>query len=572
MVPMSTRTIPRATSLNPSPSRPLRSSRRSASSGSGLRFGGRGAIGTVLLGLSAVAFLLASAQLAQAQDKKMVVVLEIQGAPPKLQAGLEKALKGKYVVVPVAKWNSAATRLNATGQGTDEIALVAGDLKVDAVVTGKVKQDKDSGSYKLNIAARHGATGKPLGKLTYELKSPKVDSATIAQAELDIDKAVEQALAGPPPEAPVVAAAAPAETPTPSLRNEDENPIEKLKKLEAQDKHDREHVVRPVYYPYFDVGAAFIINGRSFSYSEETGTSPNKCYDFDRRTLDPNDPTNKNFVYKYTPALKSCPRYAPSVTGGVRVDLTGFPLAGVRYNGLRGLGIGITFDYMFWPPSMTAGANPRSLDTREFRLEGGLRYHWNVANKRSLPSILASVQYGLHSFAVAKEQKTYSYVDDIGSTQTAAGIDDHGLPDILYQYVTIGLGGRIPYYATEKLYFGLLVNFNFHAMLSFGELGTGFADSSTVTSLYGSGGYGQASGYGFRAGFTPLELIPWKGITIRLSGFYEMFTTAFALGSNNNNNVSLPPVDRTLDNAARHIAQGAVDQYFGGVVQIGYQY
>jgi len=156
--------------------------------------------------------------------------------------------------------------------------------------------------------------------------------------------------------------------------------------------------------------------------------------------------------------------------------------------------------------------------------------------------------------------------------QTAAGIDDHGLPDILYQYVTIGVGGRIPYYSTEKLYFGLLVNFNFHAMLSFGELGTGFADTSTTTSLYGNGGYGQASGYGFRVGFTPLELIPWKGITVRLSGFYEMFTTAFTLGSNINNNVSLPPVDRTLENAARHIAQGAVDQYFGGVVQIGYQY
>ena len=570
MVPTSMRSIPRATIPVPSPSRPRESSRQAP--GSGGRVPGLGALGAVLLGLFAAAFLLASAQSAQAQDKKMVVVLEIQGAPPKLQAGLEKALKGKYILVPVAKWNSAATRLNATGQGTDEVALVAGDLKVDAVVTGKVKQDKDSGSYKLNIAARHGATGKPLGKLTYELKSPKVDSATIAQAELDIDKAVEQALAGPPPEAPVVAAAAPAETPTPSLRNEDENPIEKLKKLEAQDKHDREHVVRPVYYPYFDVGAAFIINGRSFSYAEETGTSPTKCYDFDHRSLDPNDPTNKNFVYRYTPALKSCPRYAPSVTGGVRVDLTGFPLAGVRYNGLRGLGIGITFDYMFWPPSMTAGANPRSLDTREFRLEGGLRYHWNVANKRSLPSILASVQYGLHSFAVAKEQKTYSYVDDIGSTQTAAGIDDHGLPDILYQYVTIGVGGRIPYYSTEKLYFGLLVNFNFHAMLSFGELGTGFADTSTTTSLYGNGGYGQASGYGFRVGFTPLELIPWKGITVRLSGFYEMFTTAFTLGSNINNNVSLPPVDRTLENAARHIAQGAVDQYFGGVVQIGYQY
>ena len=563
MVPMSTRLIPR--SPIPCPRRPLKSTRCARDRALGL-----GTAGAVLLGV--IAILCGNGRSAQAQDKKSVVVLEIQGAPPKLQAGLEKALKGKYVLVPMAKWNSAASRLNATGQGTDEVALVAGDLKVDAVVTGKVKQDKDSGSYKLNIAARHGATGKPLGKLTYELKSAKVDSATIAQAEQDIEKAVEQAIAGPPPEAPPPVAAAAPETPTPSLRNEDENPIEKLKKLEAQDKRDREHVVRPVYYPYFDVGAAFIINGRSFSYAEETGTSPTKCYDFDHRSLDPNDPTNKNFVYRYTPALKSCPRYAPSVTGGVRVDLTGFPLAGVRYNGLRGLGIGITFDYMFWPPSMTAGANPRSLDTREFRLEGGLRYHWNVANKRSLPSILVSVQYGLHSFAVAKEQKTYSYVDDIGSTQTAAGIDDHGLPDILYQYVTIGLGGRIPYFTTEKLYFGLLINFNFHAMLSFGELGTTFADTSTVTSLYGSGGYGPATGYGFRAGFTPLELIPWKGITVRLSGFYEMFTTAFTLGSNANNNVSLPPVDRVPANAARHIAQGATDQYFGGIIQIGYQY
>ena len=59
---------------------------------------------------------------------------------------------------------------------------------------------------------------------------------------------------------------------------------------------------------------------------------------------------------------------------------------------------------------------------------------------------------------------------------------------------------------------------------------------------------------------------------MRLSGFYEMFTTAFTLGSNANNNVSLPPVDRVPANAARHIAQGATDQYFGGIIQIGYQY
>lgn len=517
--------------------------------------------GAALLGAVAVLALLAAPALAQ--DKKTVTVLEIQGAPPKLQAALEKALKGKFIVLPAAKWNAAAKRLNVTGQATDEVALVAGDLKIDAVVTGKVKADKDAGTYKLNIAARHGATGKPIGKLTYELKSAKVDPATITQAEGDIEKAVDEAIAGPPPDPPPVVAAV-----TPP-RVEDENPLEKMRKMEEQAKRERDHVARPVYYPYFDVGAGFILNGRSFNYAEESGTSSVKCYDFQQKLLDPNDSSRMNSVYRYTAGLKSCPRYATSVTGGVRVDLTGYPLAGVGVGPIRGLGIGVTFDYMFWPASMTSGAMPRSLETREYRLEAGLRYHWNVANKRSLPSILVNAQYGMHFFAVAKENKTYTYVDDNGVTQMAPGIDDHGLPDILYQYVNVGVGVRVPYYATDRMFFGLLLNGDFHIVLNVGEMGTNFANTATAASLYGDGGYGPASAYGFRVGFTPLEMMPFKGLTVRVNGFFEMFQTSFALGTGGN---TLPPVDRTLDNAARHIAQGATDQYFGGVLQVGYQY
>jgi hypothetical protein len=524
-------------------------------------------VGVVLLG--AVVALL-GVKPALAQDKKTVTVLEIQGAPPKLQAGLEKALKSKYTVLPAAKWNSAAKRLNVTGQAADEVALVAGDLKVDAVVTGKVKQDKDSGTYKLNIAARHGATGKPLGKLSYEMKSQKVDSATIASAEADIEKAVDEAIAGPPPEPPPVVAQA--EPLSPSMRGEEENPLEKMKKMEEKAKHDRDHVDRQIFYPYFDVGAAFILNGRSFSYTE--GADPVKCYDFNQKTVDPTDFTGTKFIYTYLPANKTCPAYRASVTGGVRADLTGYPLAGIPIRPLRGLGIGITFDWMFWPPSMTSSTPPRPLDTREFRLEAGLRYHWNILNRRDRPSLLVNAQYGVHFFAIAKEQTMFAGDPNMPGVKATPGVDDHGLPDILYQYVTVGLGGRVPYYATERLYFGLVVNFNFHIMLNYGELGTSFADPASVSasapvnaSLYAGGGYGAASGYGFRAGFTPLEAMLFKGLTVRLSGFYESFATTFALGQQ-----TLPPSNRSLENSARHIAQGASDQYFGGVVQVGYQY
>ncbi len=81
-----------------------------------------------------------------------------------------------------------------------------------------------------------------------------------------------------------------------------------------------------------------------------------------------------------------------------------------------------------------------------------------------------------------------------------------------------------------------------------------------------------SGGFGFRAGFTPIEAQVYKGLTIRLQAYYELFKYGFQFGSGSNNNVSLPPGDRKVDFGARHIAQAASDNYFGGIVEIGYQY
>ncbi len=548
--------------------------------------------------LFACALMAALFQTAHAEDKKTIVVLEIQGGNKKLQEALLNALKDKYIIVPIAKWNAAAKKLNVTGHAPEDVALVAADVKADVVITGQIKQDKESKQWKANIAARNGQSGKPLGKMSYDLKSQKVDADTVAQVEKDVGPAVEKALKGDAPEAVAVVTppepAAPTST-EPATLGKEEDPIAKMKKLEEEQKRLNDYQPRPVWYPYIDAGVGFILSGRSFSYNEQPSPSNVGCYDFDHKRFDPNDPSpNPASVFTYGGRLSKCPNYAPSVAGGIHVDVTGYPLAFMHINAIRGLGIGGSFDYVFWPDSATGGSNSVNLATNEFRFEVGLRYHYNILNQRNRPSILASIQYGGHSFAIAKEEKMITYMDENFMSQTTRGLDDHGLPNIFYQYITFGVGARIPYYATDKMYFGGIVNFNFHLVLSYGEIATAFdpnapaaqnpvapagtpacinSDGSQSNALYCTSGYGPiSSGYGLRAGATLLEAMFWRGLTIRLQGYYELFNYGFLFGSGGNNNESLPPGDRNINFGARHIAQGASDNYFGGIVQVGWQY
>ncbi len=542
---------------------------------------------SVLLGwMILTAFAVADAQ---AADKKTVVVLEIQGGTKQLQQAIINGLKDKYNLLPLLKWTAAAKKLNINGQAPQDYALIAAEVKADVVITGRIKQDKD-GKWQAHIAARNGQSGNPLGKMSYDLKSAKVDADLITQTERDIGPAVEKALIGEPP--PPVGLVSDEPPPAP-LRGvagttEEEDPIAKMRRqLEEEQRRIAQANARPVWYPFFDIGAGFILSGRNFSFNEEAPPSNVSCYDFVTKRPDLTDGTlNPPLVFNYTKrTANACKNFPTLVAGGVHVDLSVFPLAFLRVSPVRGLGFGASFDYVFWPPSNTSLSNPENLDTREFRFEVGLRYHYNIKNKRSRPSILANLQYGGHYFSIAKKEKTITYQDDKFVQQTTVGLDDHGLPDIYYQYVTIGLGGRIPYYASEKVYFGLLLNFNFHAMLGYGEIANAFgkndksqpdAGQSCATqpnTLYCSSGYGPVnSGFGLRGSLTLLEAMVWRGLTIRLQGYYELFKYGFLFGSGGSPSTTLPPGDRNTSFGARHIAQAATDNYFGGIVQIGYQY
>ena len=366
-------------------------------------------------------------------------------------------------------------------------------------------------------------------------------------------------------------------------------------------------VVHPLFFPGGDIGtlavngtvndlamcgayprylsAGFILGGRRFSLDEEPGPSPTKCYDFTKRIIDPNDPDQMRTVFRYPTALRKCPGFSASVAGGLRLDGTVYPLAWLNMGALRGLGIGGTFDYFFWPASRVCNKNAdgmcvtqgTELETRQLRLEIGLRWMWNILNKRSRPSLLLSLMYGYHQFSVQKEQACYDQASGAKTACTTVGalqgVDDHGLPDLRYQYIDLGIGGRVPLVASEKWFLGMLLDFHFHGMVDYGEIQTRFLnnDPNDPAALYQGGGYGPVSGgYGLRLGFTPVEFV-WKGLTARLSGYYEHFAMSFDLGNTDKGN-PLGQVDRPAEAAARHLAQGATDQYFGGVLQLGYQY
>jgi hypothetical protein len=531
---------------------------------------------------------------AHAQDKKTVVVLEIQGGNKQLQQALLNALKDKYIILPLAKWNASAKKLNVTGQAPEDVALIAADVKADAVITGKIKQDKDSGQWKANIAARNGQTGKPLGKMTYDLKSQKVDSATVAQVEQDVGPAVEKAIKGEAPEPVVAVQTEPESPPGPSTLGKEEDPIAKMRKMEEEQRRLENSHPRPVWYPFVDADVGAIFSGRSFSFAEQALPSNTGCYQFSAQRYDPTSTSpTPPLVNSYGGRLASCPKYAPSVAAGVHVDVTAYPLAFIRYNWLRGLGVGGSFDYVFWPSSATGGANSQNLATNELRFEVGLRYNYNIQNRRFGPAVQVSIQYGGHSFSIAKESYMQMYNDVNDNPQTTAALNDHGLPDIFYQYLTFGVGGRMPYFANEKLYFGVGLNFNFHLVLGYGEIAQSFnptapaqtpstapncinADGSTSNALYCSSGYGPVSGgYGLRAGLTLLDFM-WKPpvksgqyigqLTARLQGYFELFDYSFALGN------TLPPGNLSVNNSARDIAQSASDMYFGGIATVGWTY
>jgi hypothetical protein len=217
------------------------------------------------------------------------------------------------------------------------------------------------------------------------------------------------------------------------------------------------------------------------------------------------------------------PKFTSAVVGAIHADGTVFPLAFTwknAYGLFSGLGLGASFDKPIWPDS-TARMDPsQTFPTTELRVEGGLRWKLTLYKPMPRPQLHLIAEGGLHSFGFARGPSGENIV---------------GVPDVRYVYAS--LGGGLTLHFAERAW--LTLKFVYHAV----------TDSGPIQSRE-EFGLAAAGGFRFSGG---LDFLVWRGLRLGAKGFYERFNMRFGYDP-----------DRV------RIADTATDEYYGGVLVIGY--
>lgn len=284
----------------------------------------------------------------------------------------------------------------------------------------------------------------------------------------------------------------------------------------------------------FDVSVGLLVHGRQFSFAEDE--QGQRCYRRADRQGSASQPSGGSVPYD--PVIP-CPRFPASVTLGLRLDATGYPLGRLRHRALRQLGLGATLDLPFWANTRI---DSEARSTRELQLSAGLRWTFQPSSRRDRAAVLASLQYHLHSFSIEE------------------GLRESGLPALRYQALELEAGARLPFLMNDAIYVGMDLRLRYRAVLAVGALAELCRDDACQ-----AGGYGPAHGHGVGVQMTALEILPYRGVSVRLQGYYDCYLLGFAQAD------FKPPVARDPAAAPRFLAAGATEHSFGGALLIGYQ-
>ena len=120
------------------------------------------------------------------------VAIAIKGKnATKVRSAIERELAKRYSVVPGKQYETAARRLKARKLNAKQVAKVAADLGVDAVLTGTLRK-KGKKRYLLAMSLREGGTGKVVERFTLELKSRKLRSSDRATLIADVSRVLDE--------------------------------------------------------------------------------------------------------------------------------------------------------------------------------------------------------------------------------------------------------------------------------------------------------------------------------------------------------------------------------------------
>jgi hypothetical protein len=450
---------------------------------------------------------------AAAAERPVIAVVPFTGPQGKAaEATVVRTLRKKASLIPPTTWEKSSKKLFAATHNPDDIAAVAQDVGAQIVITGVVK--RDGRKWQLAVSVRDGKTGRSRDKLKYPLAAPRVTQTTLSLLATEVDAAFDHALAAangepapePVPPTPPTPPAPPPKTskgkkiaksepepapePEPTPKRDDEPaPIaarEPVATVEAAPP-----AARPRWAPYVDASIGGSISGRSFDF----------------------DPSSQ-------------PRFKSGIVGGLRVDLTVYPLAFTWRKAagvLATLGLGATLEKPFWLDSSSKADPTQHFATTELQVEGGLRWRFVLYKKVPRPELTLLVGGGMHSFSIGK----------------AADGTDVGPADVTYKYMAVGASVRLHFAEWASLW----AQFTYHPVFGAG-------------SIQDVAEYGGGSVYGLRVA-GGLDFFVWRGLKIGALGYYERYVLTFS-------GTGTPPPTK--------VASSAIDQYFGGVLVVGYVY
>ncbi|MDB4966891.1 MAG: hypothetical protein JWN44_2580 [Myxococcales bacterium] len=487
---------------------------------------------TIAIAAFVVLFACAHADAANG-EKPLLAVVPFTGPQAKqAEAVVVRTLRKKAAIVPQTTWLKAARKLFAPSHSSEDIAAVAEDVGAEVVITGIVK--RDGTKWQLIVSVRDGKSGKTRERLRYPLKAPRMNAETLALLGTEIGGAFDSTVnpdakpadakspEGKTPEAKAPDGKAP-EGRTPEARTpEARTPATRTP--DARTPEAKATARQPEVKPIDDTPLTASsteppppVLSKSEKPPATTGR-PRWAPYFDisaAATL-----TGRSF--DFDPA--SQPKFSSGIVAGIRGDVTLYPLAftwNKAHGVFSGLGLGATVDKPFWPDSTSKQDPTQKFATTELRAEGGLRWRLILYKSLPLPQLLINAGAGLHSFALSKD---------------ATG-GDVGPADVNYKYATFGAGMRVHF--AEWAY--LWAMFDYHIVFDSGPI----ADLATE--------YGPTKSFGVRVR-GGLDFFVYKGLKLGAEGYYERFSLKFDPGA------AMPA----------KVANGGTDQYFGGIIVVGY--
>ncbi|MGZ3425279.1 MAG: hypothetical protein ACXVCV_01465 [Polyangia bacterium] len=488
---------------------------------------------TIVASLAVVAAVAGVCARAEAAgEKPTLAVVPFNGPGAKqAEATVVRLLRKKATIVPQTSWTKSARKLFAPSHSAEDIAAVAEDVGAQIVITGVVK--RDGKRWELSIGVRDGKTGKAHDRLRYPLKGPRMDPATLTLLSKEIADAFDSmAGSGGDELAPVktekpptVAKAQPAEEaparpptkkpPVETLPDERPKPAGPPPKLSAAEG-PTPAAPEPAQPSEQEPPPPVVHNEVK---KPAPAGRPRWAPYFDLSV----GPTVSGRSFDFDPA--SQPKFSSGVVAGLQADLTLYPLASTwnkAGGAFSGLGVGASVDKPFWPDSTSKQDPTQKFATSELRVEGGLR--WRIVMYKSVPrpQLLIQAGAGMHSFAIGKD---------------ATGADV-GPADVSYKYATFGAGMRIHFAEWAWLW----AMFDYHVVFDSGPI----ANVATE--------YGPTKTFGIRVR-GGLDFLVYKGFKIGAEGMYERFSLTFNPGA---------------ATAPAKVANSGTDQYFGGVIVVGY--